>query len=154
MDGKVSEVKYSKGLEGEKYIAEKISELGYKVLYVGGCQLFNITGNRFYSVDLESFGKGETFWIQVKFKEPRLFYPDTGMELQRYNNLIKHQNESGLFVLVLFTDSTKKIYGEWVDNLKNCVSNYSHKLNTKTGDIMIYWLLEKLKDYKELLKKT
>lgn len=55
------ETKYIKGLSGEKYIAKKISELGYKVLYVGGCQLYSITGDKFYSVDLEPFGNGKTF---------------------------------------------------------------------------------------------
>jgi len=145
------ETKFDKGREGEKYIASRISELGYKVLYVGGCQLHHLTGERFYSVDLEPFGFGKTFWIQAKYKEPRKFYPDTGMELWRYNNLLKHQKESGIEVLVLFTDSSKKIYGEWVDNLDGCVSPYGSTINTKTQTEMIYWLCNKLKDYKELL---
>lgn len=144
------ETKFEKGREGEFYIASKIAELGYKVLYVGGCQLYNITGEKFYSVDLEPFGKGKTFWIQAKYKEPRTYYPDTGMELWRYQNLIKHEKESGLSVLVLFTDDSKRIYGEWLNNLFDCFS--MEQLNKKTNTIMIYWLLEKLKDYKELLK--
>ena len=151
MDGKVLETNYNKGLTGEKYIAEKISELGYKVLYVGGCQLYSITGNKFYTVDLEPFGKGKTFWIQAKYKEPRKFYPDTGMELWRYKNLLQHQQESGVPILVLFTDNSKRIYGEWLDNLKNCVSLHKSTFNTKTNTEMIYWLLKKLKDFKEIL---
>ena len=143
---------YDKGREGEKYIAQKISELGYKVLYVGGCQLYNITGDKFYSVDLEPFGNGKTFWVQAKYKEPRKYYPDTGMELWRYNNLIRHQSESGLKVLVLFTDSTSKIYGEWCDSLKKCESNYGSTFNTKTSTEMIYWFISELKDYKDLLQ--
>lgn len=142
---------YSKGLEGEKYIASKISELGYKVLYVGGCQLYSITGDKFYTVDLAPFGNNKTFWIQAKYKEPRKYYPDTGMEYWRYKNLIKHQEESGLKVLVLFTDSSKKIYGEWLDNLPYCESCYGSRLNKITGEAMIYWLCEKLKDYKILI---
>jgi len=147
---------YEKGREGEKYIAAKLCEIGYKVLYVGGCQLYSITGEKFYSVDLEPFGKGQTFWVQAKFKNPRKFYPyclnpDTGMELWRYNNLIQHQEESNLPVLVLFTDSTKKIYGEWLSNLPNCFS--MEQLNTQNNAMMIYWFIKKLKDYKELLLK-
>ena len=141
---------YEKGLEGEKYIAQKVSELGYKVLYVGGCQLYSITGNKFYTVDLEPFGKGRTFWIQAKFKNRRKFYPDTGMELWRYKNLLKHQEESGIKILVLFTDNSKEIYGEWLDNLPACFS--MEQLNKQTGDIMIYWLISKLKDYRKLLE--
>ena len=149
--GTYMETKYDKGLKGEQYIAKKISELGYNVLYVGGCQLYHITGNKFYTVDLEPFGKGETFWVQVKYKEPRKYYPDTGMELWRYKNLIKHQEESGLKVLILFTDNSGKIYGEWLDNINNCLSPYGGVVNKQTGDEMIYWLCEELKDYKELL---
>ena len=142
---------YEKGLKGEKYIASKIAELGFKVLYVGGCQLYNITGDRFYSVDLEPFGFGKTFWVQAKHKEPRTYYPDTGMELWRYSNLIKHEKESGVPILVLFTDSSSEVYGEWLKNLPNCLSNYGRQMNTKTGDEMVYWLVEKLRDYRELL---
>lgn len=151
MSGEISQNKYDKGLKGEKYIASKISELGFKVLYIGGCQLYNITGDKFYSVDLEPFGYGKTFWVQAKYKEPRTHYPDTGMELWRYGNLVKHEKESGLSILVLFTDNSQKIYGEWLRNLPKCLSNLGSKINKQTGDEMTYWLLEKLRDYKELL---
>lgn len=140
-----------KGLIGEKYIAEKITQLGYRVLYVGGCQLYSTTGNRFYMVDLAVFGKGETLWVQAKNKEPRKFYSDTGMELWRYKALIEHQKESGLKVLVLFTDSSGQIYGEWLDNLQKCLSPYGGLINKQTGNVMIYWLCSALKDYHELL---
>jgi len=139
----------NKGLKGEEYVAKKITKLSYKVLYVGGAQLYSITGSKFYTVDLALFGKGKTFWAQVKYKEPRRYYPDTGMELWRYRRLIKHQEESGLKVLVLFTDNSGKIYGEWLDNLPNCISPHTGK--NKQGETMIYWLLEKLKDYRNLI---
>lgn len=142
---------HEKGAEGEKYIAQEIAALGYKVLYVGGCQLFNITGGRYYSVDLAPFGKGKSFWVQAKFKEPRDKYPDTGMELWRYKHLIKHETESGLPCLVLFTDRSKRIYGEWVKNLESCVSNTGRMWNRKDQVIMIYWLVERLKDLKDLI---
>jgi len=147
---KLENSKRDKGLSGEKYVASEISKLGYKVLYVGGCQLYNITGNHFYSVDLESFKDGFTFWVQVKSKEPRKYYPDTGMELWRYKKLIEHQKESGLPVMVLFTDKSKKIYGEWLDNLVNCVSNLGNQHNTKDNCEMIYWFVKKLTPLKSL----
>lgn len=74
------------------------------------------------------------------------------MELWRYNNLIQHEKESGIPVLVLFTDSSKKIYGEWVKNLKECKSYYGGTFNKANNVEMIYWLLEKLKDYQELIQ--
>ena len=141
---------YTKGAEGEKHIAAKLAEFGYTVLYVGGCQLYSITGERFYCVDLEAFKSGKTFWVQAKHKEPRTKYPDTGMELWRYQKLIAHQKESGLPVLVLFTDSSTQIYGEWLDNLPLCESNFGSKSNSQTGETMTYWLLGKLKDYHDL----
>ena len=151
MSSRYTEGQLGKGLEGEKYVAQKISELGWKVLYVGGCQLYNITGEKFYSIDLEPFGQGKTFWVQVKNKPPRNLYPDTGLELWRYQNLIKHQKESGLKILVLFTDDSKRIYGEWLDNLPQCFS--MEQFNKRDSEMMIYWLVGKLKDYKELLRE-
>jgi hypothetical protein len=146
---------YNKGAEGEKYIAAELARFGYKVLYVGGCQLYSITGEKFYSVDLEPFKDGVTFWVQAKNKEPRKYYPDTGMERWRYKKLFEHQKETGLPILVLFTDSSKKIYGEWLDNLSNCESPSAfYKYNRKDNCEMIYWLLSKLQDYRELLKSV
>ncbi len=154
MDGVPSEMRFKKGEEGEKYVASEIAKLGFKVLYVGGCQLYSITGEKFYSVDLEPFGNGITFWVQVKNKEPRKYYPDTGMELWRYRNLQKHEEESGCPVLVLFTENSRKIYGEWLKNLPQCLSSFGSSGNSKTGDWMIYFLLEKLKPLKIILDKA
>lgn len=149
---KLENSKFEKGAKGEKYIASKLAEIGYKVLYVGGCQLYSITGQKFYSVDLEPFKNGFTFWVQAKYKEPRTWYPDTGMELWRYKNLIKHQEESGLPILVLFTDSGKRIYGEWLSNLHKCISPYGGTYNKVDGCEMIYWLIVRLKDYRLILQ--
>jgi len=142
---------YDKGLSGEKYVASKISELGYTAIYIGGCQVYSINGNRFEVVDYVSFKDGRTFWVQVKNKEPRKFYPDTGMELWRYKNLVKYQQKTGLDILVLFTDSSKQIYGEWLNGLPSCISFCGSRQNTKTNTEMIYWLRDKLKDYRDLL---
>ncbi len=141
----------NKGREGEKYIAAQLTRMGYKVLYVGGCQLESITGEKYYTVDLLVFKNGRSFWVQAKNKEPRRKYPDTGMEFWRYENLVKHQKESGLPVLVLFTDNTKKIYGEWLNNLPNCKSPHGGTYNNRDDCEMIYWLVEKLKNYQDLL---
>ena len=141
-----------KGEEGEKYIAENVYKLGFKILIVGGRQLFEITGNKFGVTDLLGFANGKSFWIQAKHCEPRVCYPDTGMPLGKYYGLILQQKQSGIPVLVLFTDSTKKIYGEWLNNLHNCESPYGGTYNSKTGQETIYWLTDKLKDYRELLK--
>ena len=152
MAGEPKPNKYEKGAEGELHVTKKITELGFKVLFVGGCQRYSIDGLKFYCVDLLPFGKGKTFWVQVKNKEPRKYYPDTGLEKWRYEKLLQHQEESGNPVLLLFTDSSKKIYGEWVDNLKNCLSPYGGTFNFQEHTEMTYFLVSKLKDYRELLK--
>jgi len=141
--GNLQDEQYKKGREGEKHVASQIATCGYKVLYIGGCQLYHITGEKYYSVDLEFFGEGKTIWVQVKNKPPRKKYPDTGMEWWRYQHLVKHQKESGLPVLVLFTDTdgNKLIYGEWLNNITNCQSNMGFNGNGKTGDTMIYWYI-------------
>lgn len=146
-----TETLYKKGLEGEQYIASKITELGYKIMYIGGAQMYSITGNKFYSVDLLAFGFGYSFFIQAKNKKPRTYKHDTGMELWRYENLVKHQEESGLKTIVLFTDDTKEVYGEWIDNLPCCKSEHWDDFNFTDNTKMIYWDVNKLKDYRMLI---
>lgn len=151
MDGQVMETKYSKGAEGEKRITEALIKLGYKIIFVGGAVKFTIDGNRFFCSDLLSYKNGKSFWIQVKYKEPRKFYPDTGLETWRYKRLLIHQKETGLPLILLFTDNSQRIYGEWLNNLLDCVSLKGSLHNSIDNTEMIYFLLEKLKDYKKLL---
>ena len=151
LETKLANRKFQKGLQGEMHVTQKLAELGFKILFVGGCQKYSMDGNSFYCVDLLPFGKGEVFWVQVKNKEPRKFYPDTGLELWRYKNLIQHQKESGKPVLLLFTDSSKKIYGEWVSNLQGCVSPHGGRYNSKDKTEMIYFLVKKMRSCEDLL---
>jgi len=140
-----NDLQHKKGRIGEKYIALKLVELGYNV-----CEL-NGEVEQFYRVDLEISKNGQKFWVQIKYKEPRRNYPDTGMELSQYRKLIEYQKDFSRKVLILFTDNSKRIYGEWVDNLYKCISPYWGTFNKVDNCEMIYWLTDKLKDYRKLL---
>lgn len=152
-----------KGREGEERVAKALAQIGYKVVHVGGAVRYSIDGLRFFCADLLPFGKGDTFWVQVKRKEPRIYYPDTGLELWRFNALFKHEWESGRKVLVLFTDDsnnpwvnafpnlgTERIYGEWLSNLSTCRVVNGNQNNQYNGKEMVYFDLAKLKSYKTL----
>jgi len=140
---------YKKGAEGESRVAEAITEKGFKVIHVGGAVKYSIDGTRFFCADLLPFGKRKTFWVQVKNKEPRRYYPDTGLELWRFERLKELEKESGRLVLLLFTDSSEQIYGNWVDNLVQ--EKHSGSYNTKDDKSMIYFWLKDLKSLEEFL---
>ncbi|MEK6881800.1 MAG: hypothetical protein AABY22_19435, partial [Nanoarchaeota archaeon] len=105
-------------------------------------------GGRFFCSDLLPYRKGKIFWVQVKNKEPRKYYPDTGLERWRFDNLKFHQKETGRPVLLLFTDISKKIYGDWIDNLRD--DKHPAMENKKDNIEMIYFWLADLKDLNKL----
>jgi len=51
--------------------------------------------------------------------------------------------------MIAFTDSSKKIYGEWIDNLK--IEKHNGEFNSKTSDQMIYFWLKDLKIIPDLI---
>lgn len=63
-------------------------------------------------------GKGRSFFIQVKHKNPRKHYPDTGLEEWRFKRYLQFSQNAGLPMLLLFTDDTHSIYGGWISRLK------------------------------------
>lgn len=140
---------FSKGEEGEKRIAKRLIELGYNSIHVGGATKYQIDGGKFWSGDLASYGLGRTFWVQVKNKEPRKLYPDTGLEKYRFEALKYLTKESGCPTLLLFTDNTLKIYGEWVDNLEE--EHHPGTYNEKDRIQMIYFWLKNLKSIEQLV---
>ena len=64
-----------KGLEGEQKVSKQLRELGYFVLN---------RGQHRKPIDLMVSKEGKEFGIQVKYKNPRIYYPDTGFEKWRY----------------------------------------------------------------------
>jgi len=159
MDGKygvtnrINSKKRKKGLEGEIRVAKAIAQKGYKVIFVGGAVKYSLDGTRFFCADLLPFGKRNTFWVQVKNKEPRIKYPDTGLELWRFKKLQELRKKSGRPVLLLFTDSSKKIYGDWIDNLVIDIQKHKSNWNSKDNCQMIYFWLKDLKSLDILLEK-
>jgi len=130
-----------KGDIGEKYITKQLIELGWKVFFPEDK----------YSISDRILMKGDKIYLaQFKFKEIRFIRPDTGFAKYQYENYKRDQEIHKLKLLVLFTDNSGEIYGEWLDNLHNCEPE--EVLNKKDKQLMICWLKSKLKDYKELLR--
>ena len=141
-DGITTENIVKKGDLGERYIIKNILELGWKVMD---------PLDKYSIWDYKLSKDGKEIYLQIKYKEPRIHYPDTGVGLKQFEKYLKFQEESKVPYLILFTDNSGRIYGEFLDILKN---NQSNKATTNSKDQyeMIYWNLEILKDYKELLR--
>lgn len=139
----------NKGVIGERYIAEKLCALGYEIIFVGGAVKFTIDNSRFFTADFLCYKDGKAFWVQAKYKEPRIKYPDTGLELYRWENLHWLQTQSNISALILFTDNTQKIYGNWIDKLKK--EKHGGEFNTQNGQEMIYFWLKDLKEMEQFL---
>ena len=151
-----------KGNKGEQRATLFFRKWGYEVIYVGGAIRYSIDNLRFFCADLLVWKKGKTFWVQVKYKEPRKKYPDTGLEKWRYEALKKHQRDTGLKVMLVFTDDSivkhgnwkklgegeDRVYGNWLDKLPTCISHFGNNYNSKDDCEMIYFLLSKLKKIK------
>jgi len=142
-DGITTEHLEEKGKKGEIYVIKKILELGWKVMD---------PLDKYSIWDYKLSKDGKEIYLQIKYKEPRIYYPDTGVGLKQFEKYLKFQEESKIPYLILFTDDSGRIYGDFLDNLKN---NQSKKAiqNSKDQYEMIYWDIEILKDYIELIKK-
>ena len=149
--------KDARGTAGEKRVAEAIASLGFKVIHVGGAVKFTINGTRFFVADLLPYGKGHSFWVQVKYKAPKRKWGDTGLERSGYDALWQLQEESDLPVALLFTDdlgpgAAPRIYGDWLERLPASKSHSGRAVwNRKDQRWMIYFLVERLRDYREVL---
>ena len=150
----MDEQRVKKGTVGEQVVSDAFERLGYHVDVVSGASVYR-KGKQIYGpIDLNVCSKGSSYAVQVKHKEPRTYYPDTGMELWRYNGLKEREKVSGIPCLVLFMDDgtitwdtdfgNPRIYGEWLKNLNGCISPFGSK-NNVDNVTMIYFSLDKLK---------
>ena len=130
-----------KGIEGEQYVSKELRSRGYFVINKG-------QQRKSEDLEVENPETNEEFYVQVKYKEPRKHYPDTGFEMWRYENYLKLNQQRKL--LILFTDNSGKIYGDWIDNL-GIEEGHGNTWNSEENCEMIYWWIKNLKDLRELL---
>lgn len=143
-------VSQAKGALGEQRVAKALVEQGVQCIHTGGAVKRALDGTRYFSADLLCWRHGKAFWVQVKHKEPREKYGDTGLERWRLENLRRLEEQSGLPVLLLFTDSTGEVYGGWVASLPES-PGHGNTYNSQTGDAMVYWWLHELRFLDELV---
>ena len=62
--------------------------------------------------------KKSIFIAEVKTKEARIYYPDTGINISHYNKYKEVQKKHNLKVFIFFVDEkVNKIYGNWLNKL-------------------------------------
>ena len=128
-----------KGNNGENWVMGNLMQKGYHIIKIGHLK---------FLIDLIVIGQFKIFAIQVKNKEPRIYYPDTGLEKWRFlkykelNNWIK--------ILILFTEKNGRIYGDWIDNLE-IEEGHGNQENKIDNCEMVYWWIKNLKELDNLL---
>ncbi len=80
---------------GELRVAEALQESGFHAIRLQG-MVYTSDGLPVIPSDILALGKGMALWVQVKHKEPRKHYPDTGLETWRFDRLKKLASLSGL----------------------------------------------------------
>lgn len=130
-----------KGEDGEEWICEAVRLFGWEVIKFDWWQP---------SADRLFYKNGISILAQIKYKEPRLKYPDTGLERSKFEKLKEMCQETGIKGMILFTDSTSDIYGEFLELLKDEI--HGGEYNTKNGQQMIYFWIKDLRKLKELLE--
>lgn len=138
-----------KGKKWEFFVAKKLMKLGWNVV---APQKQNGEYNKYSEWDFAIEKDDKTIYVQVKGKDRREHYPDTGMNLKQFKTYLEFQKEHNISFLILFVEpTTEKIYGDFIDNLNGKENNIS-TWNKQDGYEMIYWNLNILKDYRELLE--
>lgn len=134
------QVNSKKGEEGEQWIDDAVALFGWKIIKFDWWQA---------SADRLFYKEGKSILAQIKNKEPRKSYPDTGLEKYRFEKLKEMCRETGIKGMILFTDKTCNVYGDFTDNLKNEI--HGGEYNSKNNTQMIYFWIKDLKTLKELL---
>src|SRR3990167_4976512 len=123
-----------KGEDGESWVDSAVELFGWGVLRMDWWQ---------HSVDRLIYKNGKAYLLQTKLKEPRIHYPDTGLEKNRYDKFKQLCRDTGLRGLILFTDLTGNVYGEFLDLLVE--ESHGGDTNTKNGEQMIYFWMKDLR---------
>lgn len=128
-----------KGNIGEKIVIEYLSNKGYvvyKSITSGAHPFDNLCASR---------DKRKIFIAEVKTKEARKYYPDTGIDIRHYDQYKFIQDKYNLKVYLFFVDATnKKVYGNVIEKLENetVMGVYTYPLRQKG---IIYFPLSNMK---------
>ena len=107
-----SKTTVKKGNIGEKIVKEYLENKGY-VIYKPAT-----SGSHPFDNLCASQDKKKIFIVEVKTKEARKYYPDTGIDIKNYNEYKYIQDKYNLKVFLFFVDATnRKVYGNELGNL-------------------------------------
>jgi len=139
----------AKGKEGERRASLELRKAGCEVWDASGPVKIELDGLHYVPVDLSVNHEELSFFVQVKAKEPRRKYGDTGFEEAEYQNLKLLEIVKAHRVMLLFVDS-KEIYGIWLSQTSD--ENSHIGWNEKDQVRMRYWHRRSLRSIKELLR--
>lgn len=133
-----------KGNIGEQIVIDYLSKMGfvvYKSITQGAHPFDNLCASR---------DKKKIFIAEVKTKEARKYYPDTGIDIRSYNEYKFIQDKYNLKVYLFFVDATnRKVYGNVMELLEaeTIINNKVYPLRQKG---IIYFPLSNMKPMAEL----
>jgi hypothetical protein len=136
-----------KGDIGEQIVIDYLANKGY-VVYKSITQGTHPFDNLCASRD-----KKKIFIAEVKTKEARKYYPDTGINIKSYDEYKFIQDKYNLRVYLFFVDATnKKVYGNLLQELETevVVGKYTYPLRQKG---IIYFSLSNMKTIAELTEE-
>jgi len=144
IDSWQSKTTVKKGNIGEKIVRGYLENKGYviyKPITSGGHPFDNLCASR---------DKKKIFIVEVKTKEARKYYPDTGIDIKSYNEYKYIQDKYNLKVFLFFVDATnRKIYGNIMEYLEIETTVGKHIYPLRQNGI-IYFPLSSMKSISEL----
>ena len=91
----------------------------------------------------------ELFFVEVKTKPRRKYYPDTGFDIRSYKRYLRACETTGRRMFVFFVDvQQKQIYGNFLDELEErCIERFVYPFEDRG---IRYYPLSKMKIIREL----
>lgn len=133
-----------KGDIGERIVREFLVSKGY-VPYVPIADIAHPFDNLCASPD-----KKKIFIVEVKTKEARKYYPDTGINIRNYDEYAFIRKKYGIEVFIYFVDATnKKVYGNRLSVLEE-KTTVGNKEYPKREPPIIYFPLCNMQTISEL----
>jgi hypothetical protein len=136
-----------KGTIAEEYVRD--------VLITKGWHIYAYAAQQSHPVDMLAFTPDNRLVaVEVKCKSARLYYPDTGIDLNDYHAYHNFQMQHNVPILILFVDNYRKqVYGNYLDELsqpQTIVDNKRELIYPMIVDQYVYFPLQVMQHYADL----
>jgi hypothetical protein len=136
-----------KGAIAEEYVRD--------VLITKGWHIYAYAAQQSHPVDMLAFTPDNRLVaVEVKCKSARLYYPDTGIDLNDYHAYHNFQMQHNLPILILFVDNYRKqVYGNYLEQLSQpitIVDNKRELIYPMVVDQYVYFPLQLMEHYADV----